>query len=88
MEFTFTVKERKGKTILGEVTQSKRAFIADVEGTFDGAKLSLKMTKVTKGAQRYYEYEGEVAGSLGALRLAGTKSDGKAGQGQILMQVK
>lgn len=80
------IKKRQGSLIEGEISQRDKRFIALVQGTFDGVNLQLKMTRMLKGADRYFEYSGQVAGNLGQLALRGRKTNNALTTGTIVIE--
>lgn len=80
------IKKRQGRQIEGEISQRDKRFLALVKGTFDGVNLKLKMTRMLKGADRYFEYSGQVAGNLGRLALRGRKTNSALTTGMIVIE--
>lgn len=87
-ELSFTVKARKGDQLTGEMAMGKRSIVMDVAGSFDGLRLEMKTTGVSKGAPRYFEYAGELRGNVGFLSLQGIKADGTSTSGKLMIQVR
>lgn len=85
VDFTLRVEKRRGNQIVAEVSQNNGAFVAEAAGTFDGLNLLLKMTRMRRGPDRYFEYQGQLVGGLGFLEMRGIKTDGNPGAGRIVL---
>lgn len=87
-ECTFKVTKRQGTSIVGEISQNKGAAIWEVDGTFDGINLKLVYRKMLKGEERFFNYQGQVIGNLGFLKMWGRKTDKSYTEGNILLEIK
>lgn len=87
-ECTFKVTKRQGTAIVGEISQNKGAAIWEVAGTFDGINLKLTTRKMIKNVERHFQYQGQVIGNLGFLKMWGYKADKNYTEGNILLEIK
>lgn len=83
----FKIKKRIGNKLSGIVNQGGE-FQAEIEGTYDGVILNIRVVNILKGNRRYFEYSGPVVGQIGQLKLAGVKTNGVATTGSIILQRK
>ena len=86
VEFTFEVTKREGAFVEGIIAQNEGRFKAVVRGTYDGINLAIKMVRMKRGAERYFEYQGEVIGNLGLVALQGIKTNKVATTGRIFLE--
>ena len=82
-DFELKIGQRKGRRFTGLISQFDRSFQAQVEGTYDGIHLEMKMVKMKRSAERYFEYAGELVGVAGLLNMQGIKTNNAATVGMI-----
>ena len=86
VDFTLRIDKRNGENVEGTISQNGGRFVGKVAGSYDGVSLNLAMTRMVRGAERYFEYSGEVVGNYGYLELRGRKTNGVLTTGRILLE--
>ncbi len=87
-DFELKIEQRKGRHFTGLISMFDRSFQAHVEGTYDGVNLEMKMVKMKRGAERYFEYAGELVGVAGLLNMQGIKTNNAATAGMVQLTLK
>lgn len=88
IDFGLRIEKRTGSKFSGVASQEGGRFQANVEGVYDGVNLKMWMVSMKKGAERRFEYAGQLVGGCGCLQMQGLKVNKAFTVGTIYMTLK
>ena len=88
VDFGLKIEKRNGKQFSGVVSQDSGHFQAEVDGVYDGVDLEMWMVRMKKGAERKFQYTGQLVGGSGFLYMQGFKTNKAFTAGTIYMSLK